>query len=589
MRRSSRAAGRKPVALHLDAEGAFPVSHLIRYWVLLSLLLFAGCGRDDARVAASGVLITMDTTVPQGLDMYGKDRGITPNLMKFSQECVTYRRARSVSPVTLVSHASMLTGLYPPRHGIRDNGHLPLPEAAETVAERASRAGFQTAAFVSAVVMDSQFGLDQGFDTYDQPSGSQASFVGGVAERGREEVTAAAIAWLDRKQQGQPFFLWVHYFDPHYPYEPPRAFEEQADGNAYLGEIAAMDASIGELFLRLRSEPEYERMTIAVVADHGEGLGRHGEQYHSLLAYDSTLLVPMLIKHPLGRGAGQRLPNTVSVVDLFPTVLAGMGLEAAPNVDGINLLAEDLPPGRGVYFESYIGYLRFGWSPLAGWADGKTKYLHGRNPELFDLKADPDENHNIIKSDDPRVRTAREAIERIVSRPALVRDAVESQTPSGGADLSDLGYIGSTSNETSLPHPLQPVDLPAPRDRLGEYTAIMNALSSVEEGNPSGAISSLRTITQRNPRNVYAHELLGKLLIETGQPQLALIPLQAILNQGQDRATLRQKLASAYASLGQFQTALEHLDRADEMCPGAAATTRLRERMRKEMEEEGDG
>ncbi|MFH0945099.1 MAG: sulfatase-like hydrolase/transferase [Planctomycetota bacterium] len=570
-----------------DAPGASFASNLARFGCLLGLLLLAGCERRESQTAASAVLITLDTTIPQSLDMYGQDRGITPNLMEFSKECVAYRRARAVSPITLVSHASMLTGLYPPRHGIRDNGHLPLPGAAETLAERASGAGFQTAAFVSAVVLAAPFGLDQGFDVYDEPRGSRAAFVGGVAERGREEVTAAAIGWLDRKKEGQPFFIWVHYFDPHYPYEPPPEFQEQAGGSLYLGEVAAVDAALGELLARLRSEPGYDRMTIAVVGDHGEGLGRHGEQYHSLLAYDSTLLVPLLIKHPLGRGAGKWIPNAVSVVDIFPTLLDGMGLGAAPDVDGLDLLAGDLPQGRGVYFESYFGYLRFGWSPLAGWADNRTKYLHGRTPELFDLKADPGENKNIHSADDPRTRTARRAIEQIAARPALTRDALESQTPAGGADLSHLGYLGATGNETGLPHPLADVDLPAPRESLGEYTAIMAALRAIDEGDPSAAIAGLRVITEQNPRNVYAHELLGKMLIETGQPRLALVPLQAILDRGQDRATLRQSLASACASLGRFREALDHLDHADEMCPGEEATLRLRARIKKEMEEGG--
>ncbi|MCB9914602.1 MAG: sulfatase [Planctomycetes bacterium] len=334
------------------------------------------------------MLVTLDTTNPGALGCYSGRAGLTPHLDALAAEGVLYENARSVAPLTLPSHASMMTGLWPPRHTLRDNGLRALPESAETLAEAARARGYQTAACVAAVVLGESYGLDQGFDVYDAPHGAGPGH-GHVLERSSAEVTAAALRWLDGRDRARPFFLWVHYFDAHAPYDPAPEFlaRAQALGEArfpaYLGEVAQVDDAVGALLARLRAEGLLEHTLVAVVGDHGESLGRHGEPTHSLLAYDATIRVPLLLRYPDGYRAGERSAEFVSVADVAPTLLEALDLAPGGALDGRSLYRRAVPPGRGVYFESSYGWLNYGWSPLSGWASAEGTYLHSSAPELF--------------------------------------------------------------------------------------------------------------------------------------------------------------------------------------------------------------
>ena len=558
------------------------------FWALAALLPACGGGGGSGSSPGSAVLITLDTTNPRALDVYGTDRGVTPNLAAFAAQCVVYENARSVAPLTLPSHASMHTGLYPPRHTVRDNGHLPLPASAETAAERARAAGCRTAAFVAAAVLASSYGLDQGFEVYDEPAAKTTELGDAPPERPAAEVTRAALEWLDGRRDGEPFFLWVHYFDPHAPYAPPPGPLARAKNIPYLGEVAAVDEALGELLERLAREPDYDSMTIVVVADHGEGLGRHGEPTHALFCYDSTIRVPLLVRAPGGERAGTRTPVLASVVDVAPTLLDGMGIGATRGVDGRSLLDPALLAGRGVYFESYFGYLTYGFSPLAGWAERAGKYLHGPSPEFFD-PADTGEESNVFRPDDPRVERARAAIARVAEAPALERNAREARSPTSGADVRALGYAGVASAGALIPHPLEPTQLPAARERLDEYRTVREAPLLAAAGRRDEAIRRLQRVVAANPRNTLAHDVLGQLLIRAGRPREALGVLGAMVERGLERPILRQHRAEAHAALGEWPAALAELERAEELCPGDATTARLLTKVREAMAAAGVG
>lgn len=540
--------------------------------LLAAAPVLAACsGSEPEAPLRSAVLLTLDTTNAGALDVYGADRDATPNLARLASQSVIYDNARTVAPVTVPSHSSMLTGLYPPRHRVRDNGFLPLPSSAETLAERAQGAGYLTAAFVSGRVLAPTYGLHQGFDVYSSPSLADE----GVAHPGEftaAETAAKAIDWLDARPAERPFFLWVHCFDAHTPYDPPPEFRARFPDRVYLAEVAAMDAALGPLIRRLEREPDWEQMTVVVVADHGESLGRHGEAEHGIFAYEATIHVPFFVRLPGRARAGERAPDVVSVVDVFPTLLEGMGLPPVAGVDGLSLGPDAvIPPDRGVYFEAYHGYFNYGWGALVGWADGSRKYIHSSSPELFDLRGDPGEQRNLYDPALPAVSRARAAIARLHEAPTLTREEVE-QLVASAEDLTALGYAAAAGAEADadLPDPLDDdaaSDRPNPRTRLGEHERVWSAVAMAGIGRQQEAIARLRDVVAENPRNVFALDKLAGLLLRSDRPAEAIEAFERMVAQGCERPGVRQGLAVAHALLGQRGRAFEQAALYEALCP----------------------
>lgn len=529
----------------------------------LTPLLFACGGQEGSEPPpepGSGVLISVDTTSADALSVYGADPAITPNLSALAATGVVFEQARTVTPITLPSHASMLTGLYPIRHTVRDNGYLPLPDSARTLAELASEAGYDTGAFIAAGVLTAPFGLAQGFETYDEPvAGARAT--GSIADRRGRQVTDAAIAWLDARDESRPLFLWAHYFDPHAPYAPGPKFLQQASGDKYLGEVAAMDAAIGRLIARLDQRPDADRTTIVVVGDHGEAFGVNGEQTHGLLLHDATLHVPFLVRFPGRRRAGERDDGLVSVIDAFPTLLAGMGIEVPNGVDGVDLAS----PRRhsGVYFENYHGFLNYGWAPIAGWANNEGLYVHGPAPRA----SQPGDDGVLrpVEGSPAWVESALERLSKFDGRGALTRAEDEARI---APDLTSFGYAGGGASGEDMPLPLPSLDLPDPLENLGEHDRIWGALAVADMGKRASAISQLRLITAANPRNSFAHEQLGELLLKDGANAEAIEALSAMTKAGLERPSIRRLLSLAYFQVEDFEASKRELDRYDELCPG---------------------
>jgi arylsulfatase A-like enzyme len=554
---------------------------------VLSAAMFAvSCGSQE-QAPRSGVIITLDTTRAGALDLYGADRGITPNLTRLAQPGVVYDSAHTVAPITLPAHVSMMTGLYPLRHGVRDNGWASLSPEARTLAECAKERGFETAAFVSAVVLSAAYGLDQGFDLYSEPVPPNGAPVAALTRRSSREVTDDALAWLEQRNPDQPFLLWVHYFDPHFPYAPPPEFLEQAGGKPYLAEVASMDHDVGRLVDQLDEVLGTDAYLLAIVADHGESFGRHGEPTHTAYAYEATIHVPFLMRFPDGRGAGTRSDELVSVVDVFPTFMDVLGLGSVGNVDGANLAGDPIGSGRGVYMESYSGYLNYGWSPLAGWLDERGKYLHSTRPEYYDLSADPGELQDLIPAGQVDLGPYREALATLSGLPRLQSGALTLEDEQL-EQLRALGYAAAGEDVRDLPDPLAPSTRPAPRDHAEHYARFCVAVGLAQGGRNAAAIPLLREVIAANPCNMLATETLGGCLLDEGQHDQIIDLFAPIVAAGRlNRFASFTYLGSAYEARGETREALNAYRAALALRPGETSVVVIIEGLIAALAEQG--
>ncbi len=343
------------------------------------------------------VLVTLDTTRADHLACYGRTSAMTPNLDRVASDGLLFERAYTVVPITLPSHATMMTGKLPPEHGLRINGISRLAESVPTLAELLRERGFRTGAFVSSLVLDQRFGLARGFESYDDRLGDGPQ--GPNAERSAPETVSSAIAWLNSVAT-EPVFCWVHLFDPHQPYEDhPAEFGDHFEGRPYDAEIAYMDQQVGRLLDELVRLGIAEKTLLIIAGDHGEGLGEHEEESHGYLAYNSTMHVPLIMRHSQFIKPGTRVADPVSLVDVFPTILDGLQMEEPMGSTGRSLLSylqsSSVDP-RPCYGETEAPLMEGGWSPLRTWTTDRWKYIQSTNPELYDLQADPGEVHNLV-------------------------------------------------------------------------------------------------------------------------------------------------------------------------------------------------
>lgn len=530
----------------------------------ITVILASCSGASEPPLSA--VLITLDTTNRDALGCFGQPLPLTPNLDRLAREGLAFDQARTVAPITLPAHGSMLTGLVPLRHGVRDNALAPLARAAETLPERLAAAGFQSAAFVSAVVLAAPYGLDQGFEVYDAPRGSESSATAHMLERPTSATVGAACDWLRARERTRPFFLWVHAFEPHEPYAPAPEFLALAQGNPYLGEVAALDHALGELLRALDEEHGLDRLVVIVSADHGEMLGEHGERTHSVLCYERALRVPMLVRLPDAARAGERVATPVCVTDVMPTFLDALGLEVPAGLDGRSLLATD--PARGTYFESYTGYLNYGWSPISGWVDARGKYLHGSASELFDLAADPAESTNLLPARAPEAERFRTALEALSKLPRVERGADEHLGDALRSDIEALGYAGAASGASAFPEPLSDTGLPDPRERMDELERFYRAVLRHNYGKRAEAIAELFELVRANGRNATALNVLATYLFQEKRVEEALAVLERIPEHARERVTVQDLLGHCLEQLGRPADALTHFERALALKPG---------------------
>jgi choline-sulfatase len=518
--------------------------------------LCPGCGASDDPVG--GVLLfTLDTTRADALGCYGGSPELTPHLDRLASESVRFDRARSVAPLTLPAHASMLTGLYPPRHGVHDNGVAVVPGDLTTLAELARERGVATAAVVAAGVLDRAFGLQQGFEHWVQPQGAR--------ELSAREVLSEGARWLERRDRARPWLLWLHLYDPHVPYAPPQAALHQAGGDPYLGEIAALDAALGEFLEPLRLDGTLDGALVLVVGDHGEALGEHGEPTHGALAYEVTARVPFLMRLPAARGAGRASDAPISVADVFPTAADALGLldpARAADLDGVSLWRGDPPRERGVYLESWSGWIHYGWSPLVGWVQEDVKYLHSSAPELYRLDSDPGELSDLYAPGDAHVRRAAAALRDLWSRRAVPPGEDARFDAELLAELRRLGYGTTGAPLSDLPSPLEACDRPAPRARAGELSLLWEADILARDGQLAPAEARLRAILAENAGHLAALDQLALVRMRADDFAEAARLLERRLELGPARVDTwinlglsRERLGDGAAALAALQSA----------------------------------
>lgn len=487
---------------------------------LIVLLVATGatCRRDDrtpthAATPPDIVLVTIDTLRD---DRVGER--LTPALADLAARGARFTRAWTVAPLTLPAHASLMTATRPPTHGVRLNGVHRLGDGLPTLAGVLREAGYDTAAFVGAYVLDRRFGLDAGFHTYDDqvPRTAEAS-TRLEAERKAEVVVDRALAWLaDPVRAGaRPRFLWVHLYDPHAPYEPPPAFLARAAGQPYDGEVAYADAQVARLLGSIAAAGRTPRTLIAVAGDHGESLGDHGEVTHGMLLYEPAVRVPLIVAGP-GVPAGAR-DTPASLIDVGPTLLALAGIPAPASWQGADLFssARVAKPGEA-YFETQYPEV-MGWSPLAGITDGEWKLVRGAVTELYDVGRSDAESHNLAAARAPVAAALASRVEALIA--GATRSGRAPAAPDAQERLRALGYVGAGSI-TPARTPSQPPD---PTAHIAQWTRLEAALTLLNGGRAQDALVVLEALAREAPDAPVVQSTYARTLQGTGRLRQALL------------------------------------------------------------------
>ncbi len=497
-----------------------------RLWAILALVGLLACSqgdppdiRDSGGEIATGrhsfLLITLDTTRADHLEMYGAENVETPALSELARQGVVFDHAVATAPVTGPTHASLLTGLYPRRHGVRNNLTHYLSADVQTLAERLSDSGYRTAAFVSAVVLEGRYGFDQGFDVYDDnlKSADRGGIGPKITERSAAATADRALAWLDGLSDDQPFFLWVHFYDPHIPYSPPPPWAERYRDRPYDGEIAYMDSQIGRLLQHSKTSGD---VVVMAVGDHGEGLGDHGEKEHGLLVYESTIRVPWILRLP-GGPSGVRVAEPISQVDLVPTITDIVSLQPAPGADAVDgrsllplLQGEDWPADRFIFSESEVPFFSYGWARLRSVRQEAVKYIEAPVEELYDLALDPAEDNNLAPERTADARRLASAVEEWSANRGDGDAAVSVNTETADM-LRALGYSAGDPGRPEGEGRGNPVELIAVHEELQSANRLMVS------GRINEAVSRLRGILARDPDNLSALKELSMGLVKLGQ------------------------------------------------------------------------
>jgi len=485
------------------------------------------------------LLITIDTLRFDALGSYGQAQAETPWLDRLAEQGVRFERAYAHNVVTLPSHANILSGLYPHEHGVRDNAGFRLPRDTQTLATRLKQAGYRTGAFVSAFPLDSRFGLDAGFDVYDDAFlNVDASLGHQVQQRAGPETVERARRFVDAVGAA-PSFCFVHLYEPHFPYAPPEALRERFRGRPYQGEVAAADRALEPLLRPLLERGKDGRTLVIVTSDHGESLGEHGESTHGIFAYEATLRVPLLLYAP--RLFRPRVVRDVARhVDILPTVLDALGMPIPGETRGASLL-EAAQAGAALhgssYFEALTGAFSRGWAPLYGILDGGQKYIELPEPELYDVTSDPREQQNqLAKGDASRLRgllAAERARDRGARRGAPSAEVRER--------LGALGYVAGSGAMGDTP--ATPED--DPKRLIGLDTLLQRATTAEMEGRTDEAIALVREVLAKRPRMLVAHAQLARLLRASGDLAGAVQALRRALEL-QPRDAVSAALLGAY-------------------------------------------
>jgi arylsulfatase A-like enzyme/predicted Zn-dependent protease len=528
--------------------------------------LLAPAGPDFTRLRKGRdfnvIVITLDTTRADRLGCYGRRDVETPTIDSFAARGVRFEKCYCQTPLTLPSHTTLFTGTLPLYHGVRDNGGFFVPQKLETMAELFKSRGYETGAFIAAYVLDSKWGLNQGFDTYyDKFDLSKFKHISlGTVQRPANEVMDQVMPWLEERKDKR-FFTWIHLYDPHSPYEPPPPFDKEYEGRPYLGEIAFADSELHRLWAFLETNDLFERTFIVFAGDHGESLGEHEEQSHGFFIYQAAIHVPLIIVTPFPKYQGVVSPTVVGLVDVLPTVCGMAGLPVPAEVQGRSLIpafaGRRLEGTSLAYSETYYPRFHYGWSDLKCVQNDRYKLILAPVPELYDVVADPHEEKNLVYLDKPvyeSLNARAEAFIRSASQNAYEMDmtTVDEETRE---KLSALGYVGSFTD----PAKLKGKKLANPREKIGVFNELSRAREMGMSGKAEEAIGIIKGIIASDPDITDAYFSIGNIYFQIQKYREAIDYFEQVLGRKPDDSFAAINVALAYEGMGAWDDAEKFL------------------------------
>ena len=516
------------------------------------------------------VFITVDTLRADHLGCYGDKQIRTPNIDALAADGIRFERAYAAVPVTLPSHTVIFTGTYPMLSGVHDFAANKLSPNQPTLASVLKENGYTTGAIIGSAVLDSRFGLNHGFDFYYDHfdfNRLQESNLDEM-ERPGNVVADLTLDWLSKNYQ-KKFFLWMHLYDPHYPYRPPPPYSEQYKDRLYDGEIAFADAQVGRLIEFLKNKGLYRNTLIVLGGDHGESLGEHGENTHGFFIYNATLHVPLIFHLPGGVHT-KTVANLVNLADLMPTVLAALNIQIPEQVQGQNLLSIISPKkednARSLYAETFLPRLHFNWSELRGVETENYHFIDAPKPELYDLRKDPGETHNLFTQKKAVTEEMRVHLAKLIQQYTAGQELAEKTglDPALMERLKSLGYAGFSggSNSGANIHAL-----PDPKDRIQTYELFSDAMADSQHGQYAQSIEKLNTALKTDPDSVPGHYLQGLNYYRTHEFPKSVAEFERVMQLSPDYALAAFQLGLAYGRNGDFDKSISTLKRALELDP----------------------
>ncbi|HZX10240.1 MAG TPA: sulfatase-like hydrolase/transferase [Acidobacteriota bacterium] len=506
------------------------------------------------------LIITIDTLRADHLGVYGYEKIRTPHIDRLGKEGILFSLAYCPVPLTLPSHCSLFTGTLPVFHGVRDNGY-PIPPSLTTLSEIFKDQGYNTAAFVGAFPLDSRFGLDKGFEVYNDFYKSKdrirdLSFV----ERKAEAVNESALEWI-KQNKDNPFFAWIHYFDPHSPYDPPAPYNIQYKRREYDGEIAYTDQIIGELLKTLEEQNLIEKTLIILTSDHGEGLGEHNEKTHGIFIYDSTLRVPLIFYNPKVLPEHRVINEPVSLIDIMPTVLDLMGFSQPLDIQGksfrTNLFGKKIHHREYFYIESVAAMLDRNWAPLQGIRTDNWKYIHAPIPELYHMKKDPQELNNIIEKHPETAKKLEARLKEMIENFSSPHSTHVFQTDMDRETKEKLGALGYVRLN------VQPngENLPDPKNMIEVDNLFNEAIIASETGKLALAHQLYQKLLNKQSNFIIGYEYASYNLYKMGKINKAIELLEKAVHQNLITKSLLARLGLYYQEAGRIKESIEILER----------------------------
>ncbi len=564
---------RSKLMLTVAALAVFAVALAVASWALWPRSQSGGGGVDFGtlpsgvrRADLNLVVITLDTTRADRIGAYGFKGIETPAIDRLAHEGVLFDQAMTSAPLTLPSHCSIFTSRFPPEHGVRDNGGFFLGPSQLTLATYLKSKGVRTGAVVGAYVLDGKWGLNQGFETYVDDfdlSKVTGGFGIGDVKRPGNEVVDRALPWLE-KVKHERFFAWLHFYDPHSPYESPEPFKSRYEDHPYSGAIAFTDSQVARVMAFLEENKLLDRTIVAVLGDHGEGLNQHGEGTHGFFIYESTTRVPFIIRAPFEKMRGRKVADPVRTVDLFPTVLDLMGIASPKGLDGVSV-APLMAGARATmdlegYAEALYPLHHFGWSELKAWRAGQFKVIDAPRPELYDLNKDPEETTNLYAA---RRTLADTMIARLRARESDALARASNQTtpevdPEARARLAALGYVGSFVATVATPG----TGRADPKDKIRLFNLMTESREiAKDDGSFERVVTMLNDVIKEDPNVIDAWFNLGNAYYKVGRFQEAIKHFSHALQLKPDYDLAVINMANAYRKLGQDDAALAGYER----------------------------